>query len=149
MLQGMSAIKDGTLEYFFKFGIKIWLIAGLLFGAFCAIILFLGSTKIPEKEIAALRSEISKVRAIICEGPVSNKKGKKQMNGWLFLSEDALEFYPYKNIIGWENVAILLDDITSVEVKSYWLNINTKSAGTYVFNTMKAKLWKESIVKEL
>lgn len=66
----------------------------------------------------------------------------------LFLSEAAVEFYPYNTDGKFENMAILLDDITGMKSKGNRLIINTKSR-EYSFTVYNANLWEEMIKKEL
>lgn len=66
----------------------------------------------------------------------------------LFLSEAAVEFYPYNTDGKFENVAILLDDITGMKSKGNRLIINTSNR-EYSFTVYNAKLWEEMIKKEL
>ena len=122
--------------------------AGVLFGVLFTVTMAI-FTKHIEKKSVHLRAEISKVRKIICEGPANHKKGVNAIGGWLFLSEDAIEFYPHKMNIGGQNIPILLDDISNVETKSNQLKIQTKEKVTFTFVVNKAKLWKQSITEIL
>ena len=102
-----------------------------------------------EKKVVYLREELSKQRKIICEGPANHKQNNIAIGGWMFLTEDALEFYPHKmNVVG-ENIPILLDDILSVETKAKQLIIHTKKGSHYIFIVNKSKLWKKSITEEI
>lgn len=124
------------------------IIAGVLFGVLLTVCMAIFSKHI-EKESEHLRAEISKVRKIICEGPASHKKGVNAIGGWLFLSEDAIEYYPHKMNIGDQNIPILLDDISDVETKLNQLKIHTKTNETFIFVVNKANLWKQSITEIL
>ena len=124
------------------------IIAGVLFGVLLTVCLAIFSKHI-EKKSEHLRAEISKVRKIICEGPANHKKGVNAIGGWLFLSKDAIEFYPHKMNIGGQNIPILLDDISDVETKLNQLKIHTKTNETFIFVVNKANLWKQSITEIL
>lgn len=124
------------------------IIAGVLFGVLFTLCMALFSKHI-EKKSEHLRAEISKVRKIICEGPANHKKGANAIGGWLFLSEDAIEFYPHKMNIGGQNIPILIDDIANIETKSNQLKIHTKANETFIFVVNKANLWKQSITEIL
>lgn len=103
--------------------------------------------KFVEKKVVKLREEILKERKIICEGLASNKTDRV-IGGWLFLSEAAVEFYPY-NVNGEvKSVAILLDDIVNIEVKKDLLIVKSNSK-EFVFKVYNAPLWEEMIKKEL
>lgn len=124
------------------------IISGILFGGVFTLCMALFSKHI-EKKSAQLRAEIAKVRKIICEGPANHKKGANAIGGWLFLSEDAIEFYPHKMNIKAENIPILLDDILNVETQGNQLKIQTKTGSAYTFVVNKSKLWKQSITEIL
>lgn len=129
-------------------GVIKGIIAGILFGVIFTVSEAILSEHI-EKKSEHLRAEISKVREIICEGPANHKKGVNAIGGWLFLSKDAIEFYPHKMNIGGENIPILLDDISNVETKFNRLTIHTKANKTFTFVVNKANLWKQSITEIL
>lgn len=138
----------GVLMGLFWSNMTKGIIAGVLFGVLFTVTMAI-FTKHIEKKSVHLRAEISKVRKIICEGPANHKKGVNGIVGWLFLSEDAIEFYPHKMNIGGQNIPILLDDISNVETKSNKLKIQTKENVTFTFVVNKAKLWKQSITEIL
>lgn len=129
-------------------GVLVGVLFGVLFGVLLPVCMAIFSKYI-EKKSEPLRAEISKVRKIICEGPANHKKGVNAIGGWLFLSEDAIEFYPLKMNIGGQNIPILLDDISDVETKSNQLKIHTKTNETFIFVVNKANLWKQSITEIL
>ena len=122
--------------------------SGLLFGVFFTLCTAL-SGKHFEKKFRRHRAEISKVRKIICEGPANHKKGANAIGGWLFFSEDTMEFYPHKMNIGGQNISILTDEIVSVETRAQQLKIHTKTGENFTFIVNKAKLWKQSITEIL
>lgn len=124
-------------------GITIGVLTGLLY-AFAVMLLI----KKTESKFNYLRGEISKLRKIVCEGPASLKQGEKISTGWIFLSEDAIEFYSLKTNDGGVNVPILLDNIVSVKRKSNQIIIETKSE-EFIFAVIKAELWKKSIINVL
>ena len=138
----------GVLMGLFLGSMITGIIAGVLFGVLLTVCLAIFSKHI-EKKSEHLRAEISKVRKIICEGPANHKKGVNAIGGWLFLSKDAIEFYPHKMNIGGQNIPILLDDISDVETKLNQLKIHTKTNETFIFVVNKANLWKQSITEIL
>lgn len=116
------------------------LVAGILFSA----IMYFFSKRIAKKS-ENLRKQIESKRKIICQGDASyHKSGINAVGGWMFLSEDALEFYCHNANIGGSNIAILLDDITSVVAMRNILKVDTKEK-TYSFSVIQAKVWKEQI----
>ena len=140
-------IYSGFVVDDFNFGIISGMGSGLFFGVFFTIAMAIVSVII-EKKSENLRAEISKVRSIICEGPANHKKGANGIGGWLFLSEDALEFYPHKANFGGKNIAILIDDITNVDTKANQLIIQSNME-KYQFVVNKSNMWKKSIIEIL
>ena len=86
---------------------------------------------------------------IYTDGATSGNGKVNAIGGWLFLSEDAIEFYPHKMNIGGQNIPILLDDISDVETKLNQVKIHTKTNETFIFVVNKANLWKQSITEIL
>ena len=114
----------------------IWVLL-LLAGLGCAMEVYISVSA--EKKSKPLRAEISKTRKIVCEGPASYTKA----DGWMFLSEVAIEFYEEKADASKELV-ILLGSIIEVEGKRTRLIIKTQEA-SYRFFVYKAKKWKKAI----
>ena len=101
-----------------------------------------------EQEFQHLHSKISEVRNIILETPAAYKKGLKVSAGFLFLTEDAIEFYSQKILfLNQQSLAILLDDIVKAESKGNKLIITT-SNNKYSFNVTDAKTM-ENAIKEI
>ena len=123
--------------------LKTGLISGVAFGVLYTfgIALFMSFA---ERKFAYLRTEISKVRKIVCEGPASHKKGINAIGGWMFLSEDAIEFYAHKLNFGGNNIPILFDDIVEVESKRNKIIIKTYEE-QFIFIVCQAKAWEKSI----
>lgn len=137
----------GLLMAIFMGDVEMGMFGGILFGTLFPLFIYIFSSRL-EKRAVGLRQEISKVRTIVCEGPSNHKKGANAIGGWLFLTTDALEFYAHKVNFGGGNIAILLDDITAVEVKKNQLIITTKLE-TITFIVNKAEEWKKSILNIL
>ena len=96
----------GLLEGLIMSNMITGLISGAFFGVAFLVFMVIFTNNL-EKKSAQLRAEIAKVRKIICEGPANHKKGANAIGGWLFLSEDAIEFYPHKMNIKAENIPFL------------------------------------------
>lgn len=109
----------------------------VLAGLGCATEIYISVSA--EKKSKPLRAEISKTRNIVCEGPASYTKA----DGWMFLSEVAIEFYEEKADASKE-VAILLNSIIAVDGKRKRLLIKTQETD-YRFFVYKAKKWKKTI----
>lgn len=121
-------------------------LSGIIYGVLWAFGVSLWS-KFIEKKTINLRNEISKDRKVICEGATINKT-VKNVNGWLVLSEAAVEFYPVSTGGGMEATAILLDDIIGTSTKKNLLIIKSNSK-VFIFQVYNACLWEEMIQKEL
>lgn len=137
-------------------GLIISMISGLhggIFWVLCVGIIFFFLSVVPfarnEKFAKEIREKIIKVRKVVCDGPANYLKDKKTIVGWLFLSEDALEFYSsrYHNSAD-KSLPILLDEIEGIEVQNKQLIIYTKTE-KYTFAVYKPKLWEKSITEIL
>ena len=69
----------------------VGLIGGIMSGALFAFLIFL-FCKVMEKKFIKKHEEISRERKIICDGGATYEG----LGGWLFFTENALEFYPHK-----------------------------------------------------
>jgi hypothetical protein len=75
--------------------------------------------------------------------------------GWMFLSEDAIEYYHVTvkkgivNNIKEKNVLILLDDIQSVKTKKLNRIVIKTNTGNFKFFVTKPKEWKKYIASVL
>lgn len=154
----MGAVYGFIMGVFISFAIPLdpetnlmlGIYVGLFFGTAYTIPMALIASSVAKKA-KPLREEISKVRKIVCEGPATHKKSSidlKNVGGWLFLSEDAIEFYPLKLYVGGKNVGVPLDDIKKIERKGNIISISTTEE-TYQFIVDKGNLWEETINKTL
>ena len=112
----------------------------------CCFAFIIGVLCYNNKKEAEFRRKIGQERKIICEGPAQLTGAK----GYMFLSNDALEFYGTDKTFGVEkkNFAILPDDFKAVEGQGKKLYIETKDQ-TIEFKVYKAEVWKEQIVKTM
>lgn len=119
--------------------------------AFVGILFFLVLfiyTKSRETKTMHLRAEIKKVRNIVCDGMASCANGGLNTGGWLFLSVNVLEFYPSKDNMSYDCIAVLLDGIEQIEAHSKTLIVHTKS-DNIKFKVYKATLWKKQMAEIL
>lgn len=138
----------GLIHGLFHWDIMRGIIVGLISATIFTISAVLNSKRI-EKKVALIRLEISKAGKIICEGPANNKKAIVAIGGWLFVSQDTIEFYPNKKNKKRQNVTIIIDDIVSIKTKLNQLKIYVKEDKTYTFVVNKANLWKQAIMEIL
>ncbi len=102
-----------------------------------------------KSKIVSLRNEILNERKIVYEGAFSYKRRL----GFLFLTNNALEFYFDKKSKNSSNFYILLEDIVSVSVSGDWfygkkLNIKTSCEEMSIIAD-KADQWQEQINKKM
>ena len=87
------------------------------------------------KSTEKLRNEIEAKREIIYDDLTSHMMSKMlYASGWMFLTEDALEFYKTKFNLGGNNIAILLDNIVSTSIKSKKILIRFAEKQTSIHN---------------
>lgn len=143
-----SSLLFGLYVGTFQSDVRMGIFAGLLFGVLFTACMVLFSKHL-EKKSEHLRIEISKSKKIVCEGPANHKKGTNAIGGWLFLSENTLEFYPHKINIGGQNLSVSIDNIVKVETKFNRLKILTKSGDAFTFVVNKTNLWNRLITEML
>ncbi len=127
------------------FGLRSWsvpvgIIGGILSGFLFAFFVFLFS-KLMEKKFAKTRKEISSSRRVICDG-VATFKGN---GGWLFLTEEGLEFYPHKINFSTNEVRIPMKSIFSVSTQKNLLVLGTSNEPKLEILVSGNKEWKEQI----
>lgn len=102
-----------------------------------------------KSKIVSLRNEILNERKIVYEGTFSYRKRL----GFLFLTNNAVEFYFDRKTKSTSNFYILLKDIVSVSVSGDWFfgkKLNIKTAGEEISIIVdKAGQWQEHINKAI
>ena len=116
------------------------LIMGIFAGALFGFLLFI-STINQSKKFIAKRNEISSQRRIICEGPANFKN----RGGWLFFTEEALEFYPSKFYPSQRYLILPLTKLTSSMTTSNKLEITAFDNKKFLFVVANNKEWKRQI----
>ena len=153
-------IDFGFEDYFtlWKNLIPMWLIVGLIASSssiYAYYKIYKTSFEIEKKFAAPLRNEISKARSIICESSSCRCRFGIMYYGWMFLSEDAIEYYSVTvkngniNNIKEKNVLILLDDIKSVKTKKANRIVIKTINENLKFCVAKPKEWKKYITSVL
>lgn len=157
--------------------IKAGLLLGIIAGAVYAILgliyyafpMFLGfflmgfaiikwtfshGEKKAEKGAKILCEQIEASRKVLCQGSAKHAgKLRALTHGWMFISEDAVEFYSIKGdlVVGskGDNIAILLDDIQTIDIGKdmVWGDkiLIATTENTYHFVVCKPDTWKEQI----
>ncbi|MDE6690847.1 MAG: hypothetical protein K2K04_02645 [Clostridia bacterium] len=136
-------IYNGLVSSSLKTGIIAGIVAGVAFGVLFTVAMAIFS-KCLEKKAERMRAEVLKDRKIICEGPANHKKGANAIGGWLFFTENSIEFYAHKVNIGGQNIVIPCDDVTDATAQANKLIIQTESEN-YIFIVNKSNLWEQSI----
>jgi len=126
------------------FGLKyLSLLTGIISGVLCgflfAFLMFL-FVKYQEKKFDKKREQIAKERKIICDGGATlNGNG-----GWMFFTEQGLEFYPHKINLSTKEIMIPMQTIASV--KTYRNQILVSTNGQVVAIVVSHnKEWKKQI----
>ena len=126
------------------FGLKyLSLLTGIISGVLCgflfAFLMFL-FVKYQEKKFDKKREQIAKERKIICDGGATvNGNG-----GWMFFTEQGLEFYPHKINLSTKEIMIPMQSIASV--KTYRNQILVSTNGQVVAIVVSHnKEWKKQI----
>ena len=126
------------------FGLKylsllIGIISGVLCGFLFAFLMFL-FVKYQEKKFDKKREQIAKERKIICDGGATlNGNG-----GWMFFTEQGLEFYPHKINLSTKEIMIPMQSIASVKTyrNQILVSANNQVVGIVVSHN---KEWKKQI----
>lgn len=116
------------------------LIIGVFAGVLFALLLYL-FVKLMEKKFDKKRLEIAGERRIICDGGATLQGN----GGWLFLTENHLEFYPHKINLSTEEIRIPLILIRNVRLTGNRLEIATGGALVFSFVVAKKKEWLREI----
>ncbi len=118
------------------FGIIMGVLSGLLF----TLLIFL-FVKYQEKAFDKKRIEIAKERKIICDGGATiNGNG-----GWMFLTENGIEFYPHKINISTEEIKIPTNMIEAVKTHKNQIVVSAADKSTVAIVVSHNKEWKKQI----
>lgn len=131
------------------FGIRsLSLIVGVIFGVLSgflfAFLMFL-FVKFQEKKFDKKREEIAKERKVICDGGAT----VQGTGGWMFFTEQGIEFYPHKINFSQENLMIPMNMIESVKTNKNQIIINTTENLTFAIVVSHNKEWKQQIESAL
>jgi hypothetical protein len=131
------------------FGINYWSVCfGVLGGLACGVLvtlLILLFCVVTEKKFDKLRVAIATERTVICDGGATVKGN----GGWMFLTENALEFYPHKINISTKNIIIPLAEIHSVDIKKNQLLIAEKDGTVLPIVVSHVKEWKKQVDRKI
>ena len=78
---------------------------------------------------------------IICDGAATIQG----TGGWMFFTEQGLEFYPYRFNTSTEEMFIPTDMITDVKTRKNQLVVTTENGLTFAIVIARVKAWKKQI----
>jgi len=149
----------------YKNGIKEYLLMALIFGAPIGMLVGLSTEKLivgmvfgvlggglfsfsmcvfaslQEVKFEEKRSEIANDRRVLCEGP-ANVCGN---GGWLFLTEDYIEFYPHKLNFSSKEIKIPAGMVEMVKTHKKQIVITTFDNTSVTILVAQNKEWKKQI----
>lgn len=137
---GLMGLIIGIARASVLYGIIGGAIAGGLFTLLMFV--FIACT---EKKFDAMRREIAGERTIYCDGGATLSGN----GGWMFFTENGLEFYPHKANLSTAKIRIPLETIVSVCDQNNKLIVTTKANGDYTVLVAKANLWAQKIKERL
>lgn len=139
----MGLIYGIILGLYFGFSTNnpiLGIVIGIFTGALYGLLLFWFLHSV-EKNIKPIRLEISKEHTIICDGIASYKN----KNGWLFFTDDGIEFYPRKI----KNIRYMLclpnTQLKSTMLQNNYLVVSTIDNKEYMFAVVNNAEWKNQI----
>ena len=97
--------------------------------------------KIQEKKFDKKREEIAKERKIICDGGATIQGN----GGWMFLTENGIEFYPHKINFSTKEIKIPMNMITGVKTHKNQIVLSTVDQSTVSIVVSHNKEWKQQI----
>ncbi|MBQ5808858.1 MAG: hypothetical protein IIW21_03775 [Clostridia bacterium] len=135
----MFGVPMGILFGLMHLSLLLGVITGFLCGFLFALLIFL-FVKYQEKKFDKKRAEITKERKIFCDGAATiNGNG-----GWLFFTENGLEFYRHKINISTKEIVIPINTIKTVNTYRNQIIINA-GENPVVILVSHNKEWKKQI----
>lgn len=129
----------------FIFGVlRLSLLLGIIMGVFSGLLfslLMFAFIKFQEKQFDKKRIEIAKERKLICDGGATIQEN----GGWLFLTENGLEFYPHKINVSTEEIKIPMNMIESVNTYRNQIVVHTVNKSAVVIVVSHNGAWKKQI----
>ena len=117
-------------------GLTIGILSGTLFGG-----LLYSFLHYVEKEIEPIRREISREHKIICDGVATYKN----INGWLFFTDDGLEFHPRKLKHIKHILCLPNTNLKATRLHNNKLVVYTHDDKVYEITVVKNNEWKNQI----
>ena len=135
----MFGVPMGIYFGLMQLSLLLGVITGFLCGFLFAFLIFL-FVKYQEKKFDKKRTEIAKERKIICDGGATiNGNG-----GWMFFTENGIEFYPHKINFSTKEIVIPTNTIESVKTKKNQILVSANGK-TIAIVVSHNKEWKKQI----
>ena len=135
----LFGVPTGILLGLSKLSFMVGVVSGILSGLLFTLLMFL-FIKVQEKKFDKKRIEIAKERRIICDGGATiNGNG-----GWMFLTENGIEFYPHKINISTKEIKIPVSMIEAVKAQKKQIRV-TANGKTIAIVVSQNKEWKKQI----
>ena len=139
----LFGVPMGILFGLSKLSFIVGVVSGVLSGLLFTLLMFL-FIKVQEKKFDKKRIEIAKERRIICDGGATiNGNG-----GWMFLTENGIEFYPHKINISTEVIKIPTNMIEAVKTNKNQI-VGTSNCKNIAIVVSHNKEWKKQIEKTI
>jgi hypothetical protein len=139
-----TGVPFGIIESLTSNSVAIGLFAGIFFGVLFTFAMWIVNA-ILEGRYRGLRASISRERRLICDGGATNKGN----GGWMFFTENGLEFYPHKINLSSKRIIIPIRLIESTESTANKLIIKLSGDLSYEFIVSRNNDWKRCIDNEL
>ena len=140
LMIALYGVPMGILFGLSRSSLLVGVILGVLSGFLFTLLMFL-FIKFQEKKFSKMRQELEKEKKIICDGGATiNGNG-----GWMFLTENGIEFYPHKINISREEIKIPINMIDDVTTHRNQIIINTADKSTVAVVVSHNKEWKKQI----
>ena len=139
----LFGVPMGILFGLSKLSFIVGVVSGVLSGLLFTLLMFL-FIKVQEKKFDKKRIEIAKERRIFCDGGATiNGNG-----GWMFLTENGIEFYPHKINISTEVIKIPTNMIEAVKTNKNQIVV-TSNGKNIAIVVSHNKEWKKQIEKTI
>ena len=126
------------------FGLRAGVFGGFFFGITYTSAMWLLSL-ILELKYSKLRNKIDEQRLIVCNGGASNKGN----GGWLFFTENGIEFYPHKINFSSKKIIIPIKLIQNVDNVGNVLIVYITNDIYYEFVVFQSNKWRKNIEEYL
>ena len=136
----LFGVPMGFLFGLARLSLLVGMIAGVFSGLLYTLLIFLFS-RFMERKFANKREELAKERKIFCDGAATIQGN----GGWMYFTEQGIEFYPHKINISTKEIKISMDNIEAVKTRKNQLIVSTADKSTLAIVVCHNKEWKEQI----